>query len=203
MHGRLRRLLISLPHASHGCSADTPHPPATATVLQSPQQVEQLRAEFERCNGHKDCLDRLTLELGGQWKKGQISRQLKAMGLRKDRFTPGQVRPFFSFVSLLLGAGLGRGCAAPLRCEPPIRARQRLVTAHPTRPWLSLLLTPPLLESNTLKQCDNKTQEERMREWYEELRGRLDCFQAIAERLDAGFSDKRVWGPAYVFFCFA
>lgn len=28
--------------------------------------MEELRAEFERCNGHKDCLARLTFEFGGE-----------------------------------------------------------------------------------------------------------------------------------------
>ena len=31
-----------------------------------------------------------------------------------------------------------------------------------------------------------------MRGWYEELRGRLDCFQVLAERLDAGFTANQV-----------
>ena len=52
-------------------------------------QAAQLLREFERCNGHKDCLDRLVFEFGGQWKKAQISRQLKAMGLTKGKFTSG------------------------------------------------------------------------------------------------------------------
>jgi hypothetical protein len=39
-------------------------------------------------------------------------------------------------------------------------------------------------------------QEERMREKYEEVRGKLDCFQQIAEELDAGFTANQASRPA-------
>ncbi|PSC68202.1 calcium-translocating P-type PMCA-type [Micractinium conductrix] len=90
----------------------------------SEEQAATLRAEFERVNGHKDCLDRLVFEFGGAFKKGHISRQLKAMGLAKGKISEGQ--------------------------------------------------------------------EGRMKVWYEELRGKLDCFEQIADRLDAGFKANQV-----------
>lgn len=68
-----------------------------------PLQAAALRAEFERCNGHKDCLDRLVFEFGGEWKKAHVSRQLKAMGLAKGKFTEAQVR--------------GGGVPAKLQCS--------------------------------------------------------------------------------------
>ncbi|GAB4821374.1 hypothetical protein N2152v2_008420 [Parachlorella kessleri] len=52
---------------------------------------QQLREAFEQCNGHKDCLDRLVHEFGGMFKRGQISRQLKQMGLARGKLTPLQV----------------------------------------------------------------------------------------------------------------
>ncbi|KAL4422339.1 hypothetical protein ABPG75_008536 [Micractinium tetrahymenae] len=87
-------------------------------------QAAALRAEFERCNGHKDCLDRLVFEFGGEWKKAHISRQLKAMGLAKGKFT--------------------------------------------------------------------EAQEGRMRELYEEHRGKLECFELITEQIGAGFTANQV-----------
>lgn len=55
------------------------------------RQAEQLRSYFERCNGRKECLDLLVHEFGGMFKKSQISRQLKLMGLQRGKFTPRQV----------------------------------------------------------------------------------------------------------------
>ena len=37
-----------------------------------------------------------------------------------------------------------------------------------------------------------RLQEGRMKVWYEELRGKLDCFEQIADRLDAGFKANQV-----------
>lgn len=37
-------------------------------------------------------------------------------------------------------------------------------------------------------------QEEKLRGWYEELRGKLDCFELCAERLDAGFTANQARG---------
>ena len=54
-------------------------------------QAATLLSEFERRNGRKDCLDALVFEFGGQWKKSQVSKQLKAMGLARGKFTEGQV----------------------------------------------------------------------------------------------------------------
>ena len=75
-------------------SASTlPHtrPPTHCCFWPCSLQADQLRAQFERCNGHKDCLERLVFEFGGQWKKSQISKQLKAMLLARGKLTPGQV----------------------------------------------------------------------------------------------------------------
>lgn len=48
---------------------------------------------FEEVNGLKDCLQRCVTGMAGAFKKSQISRQLKAMGLRRNRLTDSQVRP--------------------------------------------------------------------------------------------------------------
>lgn len=61
--------------------------------LSSPPRAQAalLRVEFEKRNGRKDCLAALVFEFGGRWKKGQISRQLRAMGLERGKFTAAQV----------------------------------------------------------------------------------------------------------------
>lgn len=46
---------------------------------------------FEEVNGHKDCLQQCVTGMGGAFSKAQISRQLKHMGLKKNRLTPAQV----------------------------------------------------------------------------------------------------------------
>lgn len=46
---------------------------------------------FEEVNGHKDCLQQCVTGMGGAFSKAQISRQLKSMGLKKNRLTPAQV----------------------------------------------------------------------------------------------------------------
>lgn len=46
---------------------------------------------FEEVNGMKDCLQRCVTGMAGAFKKSQISRQLKAMGLKRNRLTHSQV----------------------------------------------------------------------------------------------------------------
>jgi hypothetical protein len=72
-------------------------------------QAATLLSEFERRNGHKDCLDALVFEFGGQWKKSQVSKQLKAMGLARGKFTEGQVM-----------LGVGRRCSGVLSDNKPV-----------------------------------------------------------------------------------
>lgn len=57
---------------------------------------------FEEVNGMKDCLQRCVTGMAGAFKKSQISRQLKAMGLKRNRLTHSQVLslPAFPLVSL-------------------------------------------------------------------------------------------------------
>ncbi len=54
-------------------------------------QAARLQAAFESCNGAKDCLDQLVFEFGGLYKKAQIAKQLKAMGLKRGQLTDAQV----------------------------------------------------------------------------------------------------------------
>ena len=54
-------------------------------------QAEELKDIFEEVNGWKDCLQRCMAGMGGSFSKAQISRQLKAMGLKKNRLTQAQV----------------------------------------------------------------------------------------------------------------
>lgn len=54
-------------------------------------QAEELRDVFEEVNGSKECLQRCVSAMGGTFSKAQISRQLKAMSLRKNHLTSGQV----------------------------------------------------------------------------------------------------------------
>ena len=42
-------------------------------------------------NGHKDCLQRCISGMPGAFSKAQISRQLKSMGLKKNKLTQAQV----------------------------------------------------------------------------------------------------------------
>lgn len=46
---------------------------------------------FEEVSGHKDCLQRCIIGMGGAFSKAQISRQLKIMGLKKNKLTLAQV----------------------------------------------------------------------------------------------------------------
>ncbi len=54
-------------------------------------QACELREVFEEVNGKKDCLERCVTAMPGAFKKSQISRQLKAMGLKRNRLTESQV----------------------------------------------------------------------------------------------------------------
>ena len=54
-------------------------------------QAQQLQEVFEQCNGQKDCLQQCLDAMGGSFKKGHITRQLKAMGLKRNRLTEDQV----------------------------------------------------------------------------------------------------------------
>ena len=54
-------------------------------------QAEELKDIFEEVNGHKDCLQRCISGMGGAYSKAQISRQLKSMGLKKNKLTQAQV----------------------------------------------------------------------------------------------------------------
>ena len=142
-------------------------------------QAALLQAEFEKRNGRKGCLDALVFEFGGQWKKGQISRQLKAMGLACGKFTQNQVGLTVLCKGVGPQPGSGRGighASAPLACRLP--ACGRCVPASPQLPSTP----PPLMH----------VQDERLAERYEEVRGRLDCFQLLAEELDAGFTANQV-----------
>ena len=56
-------------------------------------QATDLKDMFEEVNGMKDCLQRCVTGMGGAFKKSQISRQLKAMGLKRNRLTDSQVLP--------------------------------------------------------------------------------------------------------------
>ena len=80
-------------------------------------QEQQLLKAFELCNGHKDCLDRLVHEFGGMFKEGQVSKQLKAMGLARGKLTPSQVRlggsDGESWRVGVEGCGRGRGNVSP------------------------------------------------------------------------------------------
>ena len=50
-------------------------------------QANELKEIFEEVNGLKDCLQRCVTGMGGAFKKSHISRQLKAMGLKRNRLT--------------------------------------------------------------------------------------------------------------------
>ena len=54
------------------------------------EQVQILVDAFEQCNGKKNCLDELVHEFGGLFKKVQISRKLKQLGLEKGKLTDRQ-----------------------------------------------------------------------------------------------------------------
>ena len=54
-------------------------------------QADELKDIFEEVNGLKDCLQRCVTGMEGKFKKSQISRQLKAMGLKRNRLTDNQV----------------------------------------------------------------------------------------------------------------
>ena len=54
-------------------------------------QGAELKDMFEEVNGMKDCLQRCVTGMAGAFKKSQISRQLKAMGLKRNRLTHSQV----------------------------------------------------------------------------------------------------------------
>ena len=54
-------------------------------------QAGELQEIFEEVNGMKDCLQRCVTGMAGTFKKSQISRQLKAMGLKRNKLTPSQV----------------------------------------------------------------------------------------------------------------
>ena len=56
-------------------------------------QATELKDMFEEVNGMKDCLQRCVTGMAGAFKKSQISRQLKAMGLKRNRLTQSQVCP--------------------------------------------------------------------------------------------------------------
>lgn len=63
-------------------------------------QAVELQDIFEEVNGMKDCLQRCVTGMAGTFKKSQISSQLKAMGLKRNRLTHSQVlAPSFSFSS--------------------------------------------------------------------------------------------------------
>lgn len=54
-------------------------------------QANELKEIFEEVNGMKDCLQRCVTGMPGAFKKSQISRQLKLMGLKRNRLTDAQV----------------------------------------------------------------------------------------------------------------
>ncbi len=54
-------------------------------------QATELKEMFEEVNGMKDCLQRCMTGMAGAFKKSQISRQLKTMGLKRNRLTDSQV----------------------------------------------------------------------------------------------------------------
>ncbi len=54
-------------------------------------QACELREVFEEVNGKKECLQQCVTAMLGAFKKSQISRQLKAMGLKRNRLTESQV----------------------------------------------------------------------------------------------------------------
>lgn len=54
-------------------------------------QASELKEVFEEVNGKKDCLQRCVTGMAGAFKKSQISRQLRAMGLKRNRLTEDQV----------------------------------------------------------------------------------------------------------------
>ena len=54
-------------------------------------QAAELKDMFEEVNGMKDCLQRCVTGMGPPFKKSHISRQLKAMGLKRNRLTDAQV----------------------------------------------------------------------------------------------------------------
>ena len=54
-------------------------------------QAAELQDMFEEVNGMKDCLQRCVTGMAGAFKKSQISRQLQAMGLKRNRLTHSQV----------------------------------------------------------------------------------------------------------------
>lgn len=54
-------------------------------------QATELKDIFEEVNGMKDCLQRCVTGMGGAFKKSQISCQLKAMALERNRLTDSQV----------------------------------------------------------------------------------------------------------------
>ncbi|KAL0021485.1 hypothetical protein WJX79_010302 [Trebouxia sp. C0005] len=62
----------------------------TKKQLMSEEQATELREVFEEVNGKKDCLQRCVTAMPGSFKKSQISRQLKAMGLKRNRLTESQ-----------------------------------------------------------------------------------------------------------------
>lgn len=55
-------------------------------------QASELKEVFEEVNGKKDCLQRCVTGMAGAFKKSQISCQLRAMGLKRNRLTEDQVR---------------------------------------------------------------------------------------------------------------
>lgn len=53
-------------------------------------ETNQLMVAFERCNGYKDCLERLVDEFDGRIKKSKISKKMKDLGLYRGKFTYNQ-----------------------------------------------------------------------------------------------------------------
>ena len=147
---------------------------------QLPRQTSTLKAEFERCNGYKDCLDRLVFELGGRWKKAHISRQLKTMLLVKGKLTGGQVSSRAPPGAVQVGKSQQRNLPAGMDAR-----------FSPACQCSTFVLLMPCMR-HAAPPSHLHPQEERLREQYEELRGRPDCFEQLAEELGAGFTAQQV-----------
>ncbi|KAL4855933.1 Protein timeless [Chlorella vulgaris] len=158
----------------------------------SEEQAATLLSEFERRNGRKDCLDALVFEFGGQWKKSQVSKQLKAMGLARGKFTEGQeerMREKYeeasSLFSLLQCKPASMLCIATLLTPALLLLSIAQVKRHLRKVGV---VTGKLPRGSTVP----PEQERRMREMYDEGMARKDCFERIAEELGGSWTARKV-----------
>ncbi len=65
---------------------------AELTIRLPDAQSEELSAAFELHNGKKECVDLVTLAMGGAFTRRQVSQQMRRLGLKRNKMVPAQVR---------------------------------------------------------------------------------------------------------------